>query len=396
MTYLKSIFNKKSIFWMVCAIIIWIVLLVELLVSLKNGNDEFTYSFASYEEHSDIPLDVSIVISKSWDDTEEGYHLIGAQYDGTVINKTGKEVRDWRLTITLPSDDCLIDSSWNGTYELNGRSLTVVPDEYVYIIEKDNLRSFGFILKSEKECASFKYEISGRHITYKEEYAIYWILILTTVVYAVTFIVYAVMQIKLEMRRRNDDEIIRQTMMSFVNSIDARDEYTKGHSVRVAEYSSMLAKELGFTEEEVRKIGYIALLHDCGKIIVSDTLLKKTGKLTAEERSQIQQHTVIGGKMLEDFTSLKGAREGALYHHEYFNGEGYPQGLKGEEIPLPARIICVADSFDAMNSDRCYRNHLGRERIINELIRNKCVQFDPVIADCMLKLIESGKISILE
>ncbi|MCR5585865.1 MAG: HD domain-containing protein, partial [Lachnospiraceae bacterium] len=149
-------------------------------------------------------------------------------------------------------------------------------------------------------------------------------------------------------------------------------------------------------DDEVRKIGYIALLHDCGKIVVPDELLKKPGKLTPEERHQIQQHTVMGGNMLEGFTSLQGAREGALYHHEYYDGSGYPEGLKGEEIPKQARIICVADSFDAMNSDRYYRRHLGKEMILNELKKNRGVQFDPEVADCMLRLIESGKIHVME
>ncbi len=394
LSYIKNIFNKKSIFWIACAVILWMALMVILIVSVNKGNSSFSYKFKSTDDLKDVPVEVSIIVSQSWEDKMDDRNVMGAEYDGTVINKTGKEINDWRLTVTLPAADGYIDSSWNGTYDLGGNILNFVPDRYVYTIEKDSTRTFGFILKSEYIYETFEYEISGKYVTYKEEYPVYWILIVLSIVYFVVFVMFAAMQIKLEIRRRNDDEIIRQTMMMFVNSIDARDEYTKGHSVRVAEYAQLIAGEMGFDQEEVRKIGYIALLHDCGKIVIQDSLLKKPGKLTPDERHEIQQHTVIGGKMLEGFTSLKGAREGALYHHEFYNGEGYPEGLNGKDIPLTARIICVADSFDAMNSDRCYRKHLGKQRLIEELVNNRGIQFDPDIADCMIRLIDSGKIHV--
>ncbi len=394
LSYIRNIFNKKSIFWISCAVVLWVALVVILIVSVKNGNSSFSYKFKSADDLKDLPVEVNIIVSQSWEDKMNDKKVMGAEYDGTVINKVGKEIKDWKITVTLPEDDGYIDSSWNGTYELNGSTLKYVPDQNVYTIEKEKTRTFGFVLKSMEIYKDFEYEITGRYVTYKEDYVVYWILIVLSIVYVVTFVMFAAMQIKLEIRRRNDDEIIRQTMMMFVNSIDARDEYTKGHSVRVAEYSQLLAKEMGFDRDEVRKIGYIALLHDCGKIVIEDSLLKKPGKLTPEERHEIQQHTVIGGKMLEGFTSLKGAREGALYHHEFYNGEGYPEGLKGKDIPLPARIICVADSFDAMNSDRCYRKHLGKQRVIEEITDNRGIQFDPDIADCMIRLIENGKIHV--
>jgi hypothetical protein len=147
---------------------------------------------------------------------------------------------------------------------------------------------------------------------------------------------------------------------------------------------------LEYEGEELDRIYYTALLHDCGKIGVPDNILGKPGKLTDEEFKIIKSHTVRGGEILDHFKSLEGVNEGALYHHERYDGKGYPKGLAGKEIPLIARIICVADSFDTMNSNRVYRKKLTKECIINEIETNKGRQFDPEIADVMLKLLHSS------
>ena len=146
------------------------------------------------------------------------------------------------------------------------------------------------------------------------------------------------------------------------------------------------------SEEEAQKVYYIGLMHDCGKIGIPDSILNKPGKLSDEEYEIIKTHTTEGGKILKDFTSIEHIKDGALYHHERFDGKGYPEGLEGEQIPLVARIICVADSFDAMNSDRCYRKRLTREEIEREITQNRGTQFDPEIADCLLQLLQDGEI----
>ncbi len=120
----------------------------------------------------------------------------------------------------------------------------------------------------------------------------------------------------------------------------------------------------------------------------------KPGRLTADEFEIIKSHTVKGGEILSSFKSLEDADEGALYHHERYDGKGYPEGKAGEDIPFIARMICVADSFDAMNTNRVYRNKLSKERIIEELETNKGLQFDPKVADVMLRLINEGKVNI--
>ena len=141
---------------------------------------------------------------------------------------------------------------------------------------------------------------------------------------------------------------------------------------------------------DIQNVYYIALMHDCGKMGIPDAVLNKPGKLLPEERQIIEMHTVKGGKILEDFTTIKGIREGALYHHERYDGNGYPEKLKGDAIPLYARIIGVADAYDAMSSNRCYRRHLTKETIIQELKDNAGKQFDPIIVKYMIQMIEGG------
>ena len=185
-----------------------------------------------------------------------------------------------------------------------------------------------------------------------------------------------------------------QTITTIANIIDARDNYTKGHSTRVADYTALLAYKLGMNKNEIEDIHSIALLHDIGKLGIPDSILNKPGKLTNEEYQVMKNHTVIGGNILKDMSMLKDIDLGAKYHHERYDEKGYPDGLKGEQIPYIARIISVADAFDAMTSDRVYRKHLDSIIVINELEKGKSTQFDPVIADAMLSLIKSEKIKM--
>lgn len=196
----------------------------------------------------------------------------------------------------------------------------------------------------------------------------------------------------LEEKNRQNQQMTFQTIRTIVNTIDAKDQYTKGHSQRVSDYSVALAKELGFSHEEVEKIRYIALLHDIGKIGVPDSILNKPGRLTNEEFSLMKMHTVAGGEILKDIESVPDLNVGAKYHHERYDGGGYPEGLKGEEIPYIARLICIADSYDAMASNRIYRKHLTEETIIKEIERCSGTQFDPELAQVFLRLIKENRL----
>ena len=192
--------------------------------------------------------------------------------------------------------------------------------------------------------------------------------------------------------------ITHQSLETIANTIDAKDSYTKGHSVRVATYSRELARRLNLSEREQEEIYFIALLHDIGKIGTPDAILNKPGKLTQEEFDIIRKHTVDGEGILSKFPILPHIGEGARWHHERIDGNGYPDGLKGDNIPYLARIICVADAFDAMSTNRPYRNALDMEKIVQELEDCKNTQFQPEIVDCMVDYIrdEEKKLSASE
>lgn len=173
-------------------------------------------------------------------------------------------------------------------------------------------------------------------------------------------------------------------------TIDAKDRYTNGHSFRVSWYSVALAEKLGWPEQEIKQLARETLLHDIGKIGVPDAVLNKPGRLTDEEFAIIQSHTTVGGNILSRTASLKKAAEVARYHHERYDGHGYPEGLAGEDIPAHARVAAIADAYDAMHSDRIYRKGLPHEVIRAELLRGRGRQFDPQFLDVFLELFDSG------
>lgn len=199
-----------------------------------------------------------------------------------------------------------------------------------------------------------------------------------------------ILLMRLRRRQKEYRGIIEQSLSTFANAIDAKDPYTNGHSVRVALYSREIARRMGASEEEQERIYYLAMLHDIGKIGIPDAILKKQGKLTEEEQAVMQSHPTVGGDILKDFTALEGISEGARYHHERYDGKGYCTHKAGEDIPLVARIIGVADSYDAMSTDRCYRKALSREVITEELQKGSGTQFDPKIQAVMQEMIADG------
>lgn len=201
---------------------------------------------------------------------------------------------------------------------------------------------------------------------------------------------------KAEMRRKKVEQLSLQMVQTLASTIDAKDKYTKGHSIRVSEYSAMLAKAAGLKKEEVDNIKYAALLHDIGKIGVADSVLNKPGKLTDSEYEVIKSHTVIGSEILSNISTIETAREVARHHHERYDGNGYPDKIKGDGIPYEARIVCIADAYDAMNSRRIYRNNLTKEKIRQELVEGRGKQFDPEYLDVFLELFDADKLVINE
>ena len=356
-------------------------------------------------------------------------------YDFSILNNSGDEVYSFAFRLTFGKRIFLL-SGWNGSVEIHqlrdgGEKVSAIPDlrdynpadydletvvfdgETLIDMQKGDYFNYipsssesarempiraheatipGFILYTEigTDISDATLEMEYKYHKFITAGPLFWVSAGALAAWLVALLIYTVTSAKIRkyrQRHERDNEIINESIETFTGFIDAKDPYTNGHSKRVAKYTRFIAEKMGYEGEELDRIYYVALLHDCGKIGVPDNILGKPGRLTDEEFEVIKSHTVRGGEILHHFKSLEDVDEGALYHHERYDGKGYPKGLAGEDIPLIARIICVADAFDAMNSNRVYRNRLTKENIINEIEVNKGRQFDPKIADIMLKLL---------
>ena len=196
---------------------------------------------------------------------------------------------------------------------------------------------------------------------------------------------------EVEQKTRENKDLFLQVVSSLAAAIDTKDEYTKGHSSRVAEYARIIAKRSGFSDARQDEIYMLGLLHDVGKIGIPNGLLNKPGTLTDDEFAQIRKHSAMGASILKNIENDPKFEQCAMYHHERYDGTGYPTGIKGTEIPEEARIIAVADAYDAMSSDRSYRSHLTQDEIKNELELGMGTQFDPRFAGVMLAIVEEDK-----
>lgn len=194
----------------------------------------------------------------------------------------------------------------------------------------------------------------------------------------------------LEAEKREQKQLLSEITQVFAKCIDSKDSYTKGHSSRVAYYSCQIAQRLGMSQEDVEELYNVAMLHDIGKISIPDNILNKPGKLTDEEFDVMRSHSQRGADILDEVTIDEELAIGARCHHERPDGRGYPQGLTEEEIPRFARIISVADTFDAMFSNRPYRKKMPLDKVAEEIRRNKGKQFSEDVADALLAMIEEG------
>lgn len=386
-----------------------------------------------------------------YDDAGKELHgaSVGTIYEVVVSNVSDATLTDWTLELEMP-EYLWLNNVWNGSMEIHqttsgelitqevdlaeytkteivldyyidhtgpmvpmnpGDSFTYVPSEVDNEMPLSSAKSgdgksyalIGFIAYIPDQTIDYIATFNKGTFTYHLHISvwdlpIFIILIVALFVWCVGLISYVVSQIRISRlleQQKHDAMIIEQSIKTFINFIEAKDPNTKGHSERVARISQMVAAKMGYSQLECNRIYYIALMHDCGKISIPVSILQKPDKLTDEEYETIKTHTTYGDKMLRDFSSLDGINLGALYHHERYDGKGYPAGLEGEDIPQIARIIGVADSLDAMNSNRCYRKRLSRETILSELVNNKGKQFDPQVVECVLELIEAGEIELV-
>ena len=180
-----------------------------------------------------------------------------------------------------------------------------------------------------------------------------------------------------------------ESLETVAATIDAKNLYLKGHSKRVAEYSREVAGRMGMSEDDCQAVYFAGLLHDIGKIGIPNSILDKQQKLTDEEYDVIKRHCSLGSEILKSMSAVPELAQVARWHHERYDGSGYPDGLKGEEIPIFARIISVCDAYDAMSSERSYRKPLLREEIIGQLVKYRGIQFDPKVVDAMLTTLQT-------
>ena len=445
--------GKTIIIFSVLLVIIILVFIVSVVQTEIYNRTRHRQSFsgpAVFGEEVDKTCPVSInavprgsTWTKVFDFNNEGlteHNFQAYTYDFTVSNNTKDEVSDFIFTIPFEKETFL-NSAWNGMLELHqkrdgGEYVATVPDlrefqpqdydldtetvdgevlirmnpgDYLVYLPSSSVNAMEIPIEPFEGTVPgiILYVPIGDDIsdsTIELEYSfhrlltnvpLFWVSVVGLALWMIVLSIGIITWIQIKKyneRHERDNEIIRESIETFTGFIDAKDEYTNGHSNRVADYTRLIAQKMGFEGEDLDRIYYVALLHDCGKIGVPDNILRKPGRLTDEEFEVIKSHTVIGGQILSRFKSLKDVNEGALYHHERYDGKGYPSGKAGEDIPLIARMICVADSYDAMNSNRVYRKKLRREDIFEEIEKNKGKQFDPKIADILIALIKEGRI----
>lgn len=200
---------------------------------------------------------------------------------------------------------------------------------------------------------------------------------------------------EVEIKTQENENLSLRIVQTLAEAIDAKDNYTNGHSGRVAKYTREIARRFGYSQKRQDEIYMMGLLHDVGKIGVPDAVINKPAKLTEEEYAQIKTHPVMGDRILKNIRERPKLAVGARWHHERYDGTGYPDGLSGDKIPEEARIIAVADAYDAMTSRRSYRGILPQDIVRNEIKTGKGKQFDPAFADIMLDMIEEDKDYIL-
>ena len=378
--------------------------------------------------------------SDSWEKTDTGMDssLNARIYELVVTNNAHTDVEEWSIRFNI-SEECYLNNGWCGTFELhqtdeiNGaeRSQTIdlrnfdysdlninffhagqdllIPlnrgDHFIYhpdasgesgevpIKSSDALSGaavIGIIMYSK----SGNVDLNDYELSYRLHRSV-WdgnmgaFFIAAFCLLALSFLILALIYfitVRFEDKIKNQGKLLKDLFDLSALVADSGDYYSKGHSDRVAEYSRMIAEKMGMDKSDCELVYNAARVHNIGNIYVSDQILRKNGRLTREEFAEVKKHTVRGAELLKDISSIPNAAEAALNHHENYDGSGYPNGKKEDEIPLVARIIAVADAYDAMNNDRPYRKKLMHDQIREELIKNRGTRYDPEIVTAFLDI----------
>ncbi len=378
-------------------------------------------------------------VTDSWVKNNSGiYPILNAKiYEIIITNNAHTTVEDWTIRINI-QEECFLNNGWCGKYEVHqiqkdGTELSqlidlrnykvdeltinyymgaqdllipLYPGDYlIYYPDSSNVGSEVPIqgtseFSGEVVCGIIMYSKSGEvdFTDYEVSYRLYksiWdgaagrFYIIAFATFAISIIVLVTaffITIRYEEKFVSQSGILEDAMNVICGVADTRDYYSKEHSQRVARYSKMIAEKMGMDKGDCDIVYNAALLHNIGNIFVSEHILRKNGRLTSDEYAEVKQHTTRGAELLKDVKNIQHAAEAAMYHHERYDGTGYPYGKKENEIPLIARIVAVADAYDAMSNDRPYRMKLMNDQIREEFIKNRGTQFDPTIVTAFLDI----------
>ena len=398
---MRKKFGKLKIL-MICfssSLIIWILIALFSISQTHNSNKKVsTISQLSTKPPVDRFDRVYFAITKS-NSWSEANDMNLFSYEAILANTTDKDLKDWCIKLKVP-DETSVENTWDCSAYIEENYLYIKADELVN--EKINLKSethFGILLISENDLNFRSAVITGRlckRLSSNTLFIICCIMCSISIIAAIYgFVLQRIIKNQATItrqRQEHDNQIIEQTMKTFSNFIDNKDTYTQGHSTRVAAYAREIAKRMGLDQQTQLTFYYAGLMHDIGKLTVADDVLNKTSRLSTEEWTLIQQHTTNGAMLLKNFTILPEINDAVLYHHERFDGTGYMNRMSGKDIPLVARIVGIADAYDAMNTNRCYRLKFSEERIISELDRCRGKQFDPDIVPYLISMIKDGTV----
>ena len=344
-------------------------------------------------DSDEVTLTVTNPEGKIWEDIYRYPGMpCGAEYSFVVDNYDNHKLTDWsaRIDFDAPFE---IDSSWNGDYMIEGNSLYFTPDSEMSLVEVDTDSYFGAVLYSRYLLNVTGYYVEGKMPLDPGSMPFTYILFALFLLWFIELGAHILSHSKIEKmqkQRDHDIEILNQSIRTFTYFIDAKDRYTRNHSVRVAIYAKEIGRRIGLDEEDLQNLYYGTLLHDVGKIGIPDEILRNDGRLTDEEYKIVKTHPDKGVEMLKHFTAIPNISDCAHYHHERYDGKGYPDGIRGESIPLFARIATIADSFDVMSLDRKYKKALSHDDIIAELKENAGTQFDPKLVPIMIDMLNDG------
>lgn len=387
---------------MICfssSLLIWILL--ALFSVYKNHNINKKVSIIN-QLSTKPPVDrfdrtyFAITKSNNWTEAND-MNLFS--YEAILANTTDSDLRDWCIKLKVPAKTS-VENTWDCTSYIEDNYLYIKAEKFVN--EKINSKSeshFGFLLISENDLTFRSAVITGRLCQRLSSNVLFIGCVLMAVISFIAFLYGFVIQkiiktqtLLTKQRQEHDNQIIEQTMKTFSNFIDNKDTYTQGHSTRVAAYVREMARRMGLDEQTQLNMYYAGLMHDIGKLTIADEVLNKTSRLSTEEWNLIQQHTTNGAMLLKNFTILPEINDAVLYHHERYDGTGYMNRMSGKNIPLVARMVGIADAYDAMNTNRCYRLKFSEERIISELERCRGKQFDPDIVPYLISMIKDGTV----